>query len=528
MEFITIIGGVFLILFGLRYVRKGFARILGGDLLDWLQRYTRTRTRAFLGGVIAGTVMPSSTAMAFLSVQMTREGKISWANVLAVLLGAHVGITVLIQVLALNLREYAPLFLAVGGFLFLFLKAQRLRGIGQATLAFGFLLLAMGLISGAARTIATDPAISNLFEALAALPWLLVFGAVVLTMLIQSSTASIAVALGLAATGQVTLTMLLLWVLGANIGLCLTVLVAGWSRLEGRRLGISLLLVKIPLAVACIAVLLSLPEGMLAQLPGSLNQQAAWAHTLFNLLGVIGAFNADRLGRIAMVFAPDPTEPAESPSRLDPILQQHPSLAVNAALRETLRLFDTLHILRESVFDGLRARSLPPAQTAAVHRRAAGVLAVRDEVVSFLDGVSDEDLDKNSRVMKDTLDDLMREMPVIVRTFERDLLEEAQELIAKSPGAIEKALPLLEEAARRCAQQIESIARMLMQQNRDLARDILARKQENSAWMISVKRQHTTLPDPAWEIIDDFQQLNRRLTGVVYVFCGDSPLAENL
>ncbi len=68
MELINLAAGVLLILFGLRFLRKGFARIMGGDLLDWLQGFTRTRSRAFIGGVAGGVVMPSSTATAMLSV----------------------------------------------------------------------------------------------------------------------------------------------------------------------------------------------------------------------------------------------------------------------------------------------------------------------------------------------------------------------------------------------------------------------------------------------------------------------------
>jgi hypothetical protein len=87
MHWIDIIGGIMLLLLGLRYLRKGFARLFGGDLLDWLQATAHSRTRAFGAGAVAGAIMPSSTAMAFLSVQLTREGKAPWATVFALLLG---------------------------------------------------------------------------------------------------------------------------------------------------------------------------------------------------------------------------------------------------------------------------------------------------------------------------------------------------------------------------------------------------------------------------------------------------------
>lgn len=529
MTFLDIIGGIFLILFGLRFLRKGFARFLGRDLIDWLQRYTSSRGRSFIGGAIAGTVMPSSTAMAFLSVQMTREGKVAWANVFSVLLGAQVGITVLIQVLSLNLGAYASVFLVTGGFCFLFVNIDRLRGLGQSVLAFGFLLLGMRLISQAARTIGGEPELMDLFAALGNLPLLLFFGAMVLTVVMQSSTASIAVALGLAATGGVTSPMLITWVLGTNLGLCLTVLIAGWSRLEGRRLGLAILLVKAPLALL-LFLLVSLPSAeWWESFPLALNQQAAWVHTLFNLTAGTAVLLANNIERLILILLPEQSDPGKSsPNRLDPLLLQSPALALNAALRETMRVFDLLHVLRETIVTGLRKNNLGMEEQKMVHQRSQEMSAVREVLNRYLNKIADDELTPHDHRMKDAIDDLMREIPIMIRTLERDILEEAVDLLRHHQSSLPTALPILHEASRRCAQQMETVARMLMQEKPELGEEILHRKQENSKWMTQAKRQHTSLPDPAWEIIDDFQQLNRRLSSVAYVYCQHLPNSDQL
>ena len=404
MQFINLIGGILLILLGLRTLRKGFARIMGGDLLDWLQNFTRTRLRAIFGGITAGIVMPSSTTMALLSVDMTRDGRSNWRNVLAVLLGAQLGITVLIQVLAFNLQDYAGLLLAIGGSLFLFVERSKPKGFGQALLAFAFILLGMGFISGAAASIGGDPEVENLFSALAALPLLFLFGALLLTLLVQSSTASIAVALGLVASGQVSLTMLVMWVIGANIGLCLTALIAGWSRLDGRRLGLAVLVIKVPLAVLAVLLLLAVGEQQLAALPGSAHQQAAWAHTLFNLVACFAIVLAGPLESLVKLLAPTP-ESGESEDdnapRLDPLLLQNPALAINAALRETLRIFDTLHVMREAIMACIRVGALRPGLRASVARRSQRILKTREEMMRFLDAVPDDALGAEDAGLKE-------------------------------------------------------------------------------------------------------------------------------
>ncbi|WP_019021495.1 Na/Pi cotransporter family protein [Thioalkalivibrio sp. ALE23] len=524
METINLVAGVLLILFGLRFLRKGFARVMGGDLIDWLQGFTRTRPRAWIGGVAGGVVMPSSTAAALLSVQMTRRGNVAWENVLAVLLGAQLGTTALIQVLSFDLQAFAGLFVAAGAILFLYVEAPRPRGIGQALLAFGFMLLGMGLLGDAARTLGSDPAVVNLFAALGELPLLFLIGAALLTLLMQSATASIALALALVATGQVDLTMLLLWVLGANIGLVLTVLIAGWGDLQGRRLGLASLLVKGPLVVALAAVLLHLPAELPEILPGTLPQQAAWGHTLFNLVASGAILFAAVLGHVVRSLVPDPVaaEPS-APTSLDPLLLQNPALAINAVLRETLKVFDQLHLLRDRAMHALSEGDAPPVLRREMDERRWHVLEARDELVEFLDAIPDDALDEEDQTLKETLDDLMRELPVIVRTLGPGLYHDVERLVRDHPEAVASAHPLLEEAANRLSQQMNTVARMLMRERPELGRKILARKQENSRWLIGAKRAQAGLPYPAWEVLDGFQELNRRLSGVAYVYSRTEP-----
>ncbi|TVR62388.1 MAG: Na/Pi cotransporter family protein [Gemmatimonadales bacterium] len=531
MQFINLIAGILLILLGLRLLRKGFARVMGGDLLDWLQDFTRTRTRAAIGGVAAGVVMPSSTAMALLSVDMTRDEGTTWRNVLAVLLGAQLGITVLVQVLAFNLQDYAGLFLAAGGVLYLFVERSRPKGVGQALLALAFVFLGMGFISQAAAQVGGDPAVEDLFSALAALPLLFLAGALLLTLLVQSSTASIAVALGLVASGQVSLSMLLMWVIGANIGLCLTALIAGWNRLDGRRLGLAVLVVKLPLAAVAVVLILSLGDDLLGTLPGTSQQQAAWAHTLFNLVACVGILLSTPLEHLVRTLIPEPEADDDADGqvpRLDPLLLQNPALAINAALRETLRVFDMLHVMREEIVGCIRDGTLRADLRASVMRRSERILQIREEMMRFLDAVPDDALGVEDAALKETMDDFLREMPLIVRTLGRELLEGTQTLLREHADGLPGYRDLALEASDRLGRQMEIVARMLLQEKPELGREILRNKKENSTWLIHHKRTRADLPMPAWKILDDFQQLNRRLSGVAYVYCREEPGADDL
>jgi phosphate:Na+ symporter len=121
---LNIATGVILVLLGMRYVRKGLDRLFGSQLVDWLQQMTNNRYKASFGGMVAGVIAPSSSAIAVLSVQMLNKTALTAGRMLAVALGANVGITVSVQLLALRLQDYSGLFLLAGGIGFLFLKRR--------------------------------------------------------------------------------------------------------------------------------------------------------------------------------------------------------------------------------------------------------------------------------------------------------------------------------------------------------------------------------------------------------------------
>jgi len=97
---ISILGGVALVIFGVRFLRKGLDRLFGPHLVAWLQRMTTTRGKAFFAGIVTGTCSPSSTALSVVAVNMMTTGNLTAERMLAVLLGSGVGLTVTVQLLA--------------------------------------------------------------------------------------------------------------------------------------------------------------------------------------------------------------------------------------------------------------------------------------------------------------------------------------------------------------------------------------------------------------------------------------------
>jgi len=352
MGLIEIFGGLGLTLFGIRFLRKGLDRLFGGNLVRWMSRMTASPLKAFFGGICAGTIAPSSTGLSLFTTQMLEQGRINARRMLVVLLGANVGMTVTVQLLAFRVVDYVGLLLIFGVITFQFLKRETFRGVGQCVLSLGFVFLAIGMISDGAAAMTASPEWVEIFRILQGHPWLIFLAVAALAIVLQSSTASIGLGIGLASSGLLTAQGLLPWVVGTNVGLGVTSLLAGWNRLEGRRMGVANLLLKIGVALPFL-LLPGLAQALFDAVPGSLLRQTAVFHTGFNLL--VGLVALPLLGvveRFCAFLLPGEERSQEARSFLDESVLDTPSFALARATRETLRMSDHVRMMLESFWAG--------------------------------------------------------------------------------------------------------------------------------------------------------------------------------
>jgi len=361
MVFFQIAGGIALTIFGIRFLRKGLDRLFGGRLVAWLSRMTQRRWKAFASGTVVGALAPSSTAMSLITLQMLHAGQLTAERMLAVLLGANVGITVTVQLLAFHIQEFAGLFILAGVIGFQFLTREVFRGIGQCLLSLGFIFLAMQSIGQGAAALAANPESQewlSLFEGHPLLTAVFVAG---LTVCVQSSTASVGFAIGLAGGGVFSTALIAPWVLGTNLGLSITSLAAGWSTLEGRRLAVANLLVKLVIAIPLLAGP-DLTLRLVGAIPGSEARQIAMFHTGFNL--AVALFAIPLLGPITRLVRSliVPSEPKNGlpliETYLDPQALDSPSLALSNATRETLLMADGVKLMLQHFWKGYSVRDL--------------------------------------------------------------------------------------------------------------------------------------------------------------------------
>ena len=128
---IIVAGGVSLILFGARYLRKGLDQLFGPRLGPWIQRLTDNRIRAFFAGFGASFLAPSSTTMSLLAVQSVQAGHLTLRPALAMMLGADIGLTAMVLLIAFRIDQFWAVLALIGVLLFQFGRLTRARAFGQ-------------------------------------------------------------------------------------------------------------------------------------------------------------------------------------------------------------------------------------------------------------------------------------------------------------------------------------------------------------------------------------------------------------
>jgi phosphate:Na+ symporter len=384
---LTIFGGVAVLVFGMRYLRKGLDRLFGRRLGTWMQQLGSRRGLSFVSGIAMSVVAASSTTMSLLAVQLMRAGHMTARQMLSIVLGANIGLTIKVLLISVRLEQYAPIIILAGVGLFQFTKGSRSRGIGQLLLAIGFIFLGVYIMKEAAGVAQAQSAqgasglweIIN-FQNLQQHPLLLAVFAALLTMALQSSTVTIGLVIGLGAADAVSLRLAIPVVLGANVGLAVTTLIVGWGVLEPRRLALSNLLLKVAVAAVGLVIVglfgqsIPTPAG-----PVAFGLAIAAVHTGYNVVvAAVGLPLARPVTDLVQRLAPAPAlDPGREfgPKYINAGPSGGVSLAMGQARREITHVSEIVRGMLRDVWAAMKTNN----------GQLAREVGVRDDQVDLLD-----------------------------------------------------------------------------------------------------------------------------------------------
>jgi len=356
MSLLTItmtLGGIGLLLLGMNMMTEGLKSAAGSSLQGILERSTRTRMRAAFAGFTITALVQSSSAVIMTTLGFTNAGMLRLKQAAWVVFGSNLGTTVtawIVALIGLKIRVdvIALPLIGLGMMLRLFLKSERAPHIGFALAGFGVLFLGLGVLRDAFIDVAEVIPVEQLgatgpFGIIAA-----VLVGALLTALMQSSSASIAIILTASVTGVFSPLVGASLVIGANLGTTVTSLLASvGATANAKRLALVHLTEKAFTGV--IALILLAPmwwvASTLAGGDGRTNISAGLAlfHTLFNVLGlVLMWFLADHLLRRVERWVKQPELTSGKPRYLDDTVLGVPSMGVGALHSEVKRVFKQL------------------------------------------------------------------------------------------------------------------------------------------------------------------------------------------
>ncbi|MEX3964122.1 Na/Pi cotransporter family protein [Paraburkholderia sp. EG286B] len=371
-------GGVALLTWGLHMVESGLMRAFGASLRRFMARSLGNRFNAFCAGLAITGALQSSTATGMIASSFAARGLMGAVTGLAVMLGANVGSTLIVQAFSLDLSWISPACLLIGMALFERGKGSRNRDIGRASIGLGLMLLALTLLVSTVQPAETAPALRTVLGALSGEPVLNAALACVLTWAAHSSIPVVLFVMSLAKLHTVPLDIAIAMVLGANVGSALSPYfeAAKGDDLSRRRLPAGNLLLRGGVCVLLLAVCSPLAR-LLDTLPGDASRTIADFHTGLNVaIAIVFIGLLDPVARLLERMMPSPAagDDAGSPRYLDESALQSPPLALACAAREVIRMSEIVEaMLRESV-----------PVLLANDRRAVSDIASRDDTVDVL------------------------------------------------------------------------------------------------------------------------------------------------
>jgi phosphate:Na+ symporter len=285
---LMVLGGLGLFLFAINNLSDTLKELLGDKAKKWLGFFTKNVFTAILTGIMITTILDSSSAVIIMTIVLVNAGALTFRQSMGIVMGANIGTTFSSQLIALDIGQYSPIPIFIGLVLSLFSKSERISKAGKVVLFFGILFFGLYTMERAVEPLKDDPAFLTWMEKLENPLRGTAIGALV-TLVIQSSSATVGMVITLAKKGLINLGGGIAVMIGAELGTCSDTLLATIrSDRQAIKTGIFHLLFNI-VSITIGLLIFPLFISFIQQISGtaSIEQKIANAHMIFNTAGVL-------------------------------------------------------------------------------------------------------------------------------------------------------------------------------------------------------------------------------------------------
>lgn len=475
---VPVIGGLGLFLYGMNIMGTGLEKAAGSKLKRLIEVLTTNRFMGVIVGALVTMIVQSSSATTVMVIGFVNAGLMSLLQATGVIMGANIGTTVTSQLIAFNLTEWAPLAVAIGVIIWLTSSKRKTQNIAEVLIGFGILFIGMDMMGSGLKPLANNPVFADLIISLNN-PFLGALVGLLLTTVVQSSSASIGLLQALASQGLIGINIAFPILFGENIGTTTTALFSSiGANKTAKRAAIIHFLFNLVGTIIFMTVLWTPIELIVVKMsPGNISRQIANAHTLFNVINVIIQFPFARLLVKAAEFLVkgEDIEDTEASIFLDQRIIETPSIALGQVNKEVLRMGDLVlenlksaeEVLADEKYDGVES----------VIEREKLINKIEREITEYLVKLSNASLSAAQHVEVNTLlytiNDIERVGDHIENIVELSKYKEENDLRFSEEAAEE-----LHEMFNKCHLVFYKAMKAFQDTDKDLANEVLILEDE--------------------------------------------------
>ncbi len=525
---VALFGGLALLLYGMQLVGEGLQLAAGGRMRQILSSITSNRLKGMMVGAFITAVIQSSSATTVMLVGFASSGLMDLTQTIGVILGADIGTTATVQLIAFQIFDYALLLVGVG-FLLIFTSRRKIfKYVGQAILGFGFIFFAMKIMSDAMIPLRQSEITKALLISLGDQPLLGIIVAAVFSALVHSSAATIGLAITLSLQGLLPLAAAIPVIFGANIGTCATALASSiGTKPEAKRVAMAHIVFKV------LGVLVFLPFIQpfvhLVELTASdVPRQIANAHTLFNvgITVLLLPFSSILARFISSLVSDDKEGGAIFASRyLDEQMLETPALALGQATREALRMADIVSDMFTKTVATFSGED--PELIEFIQEKDDQVDTLDRDIKHYLTKLSQQSLTDEQSKREIGILGFVNNMENIGDIVDKNLMDLAKKKMSKVVSFSEPGLKEIVLLHKKVLQNLELAISAFASNDPALAQQVLERKLEISQTERRFRQAHIQrLHDGYRESIDtseihldvltNLKRINSHVTAVAY------------
>ena len=363
-----LLGGLAIFIFGMNMMSECLQKVAGEKMKKILSLLTKNPVLGVIAGTFTTAVLQSSSAATVMAIGFVSAGLMNLPQAISIILGANIGTTVTAQIIAFKISDYIYLFIFVGFIIAFISKKEKVKNIGQTIFAFGLLFLGIEMMGDVMKPLASSPIFTEMIAKVSNIPILGVAVGTLMTLVVQSSSATIAVLQNFASqagadgnSSILGLTGAIPILLGDNIGTTITALLASIGQTKDAKRtavahcifnisGCLLFIGFVPLFAEFIQWIS--PKGPEIEV---ISRQIANAHTSFNVaMTIIWTPLIWLMVKIVMKLIPDGSNSERDirkPIYLDKNLIPQPAAALHLAAKEIIHCGDIVgEALRDTIY----------------------------------------------------------------------------------------------------------------------------------------------------------------------------------